>query len=105
VIKALFREAAKAFTPKGPAQEPTPRRRQREEETQGGFRLFARKITRQVVRSFLHPSNFPFVTPPDPDNSQRLYLLHFSNAHHAASSDAASDHFRTSASNHLSPRL
>lgn len=101
-IKTLFREVMEALTHRNKVPPPEPTRRKREDETRGGFRLFAGNITRKIVRSFLDPSNFPFSPPSDPDNAQRLFLLHVFNPHHGGS-NAPDVH--NGSHDHLSPRL
>jgi len=70
---------------------PAPRhnKRKRTEAARAGFRLAALQIARRVMRSIFDISNFSFPASPDPDNRQRLHLLHFRHGNHDAGSEAA----------------
>jgi hypothetical protein len=91
------------LTRPSPAPPPKPRRR-RTEETRGGFRLFARKIMRRVVRSIFHPDNFTWDAPAELDEAQRLQLLHWNNQD-SMSQSHETEPFHYTEQNQLSPHL
>lgn len=102
MLKRQFRELVKAITPKAPAPQPTQQRRRRGEETRGGFRQFARTLTRKVARSIFEDPTF-WQLPDATDEAERIRQWEENNIDVDHSEDSESFHYAEQ--NHVSLNL